>query len=83
MVFYPEVDPSVPLAEMWQADKWVKEVPDDELSPMWCNEASAKHYYVKEITEDLDGRFLVPKRWVTKRGVVHAQAYLLSDSETV
>ncbi|KAH6905084.1 hypothetical protein BKA70DRAFT_1225872 [Coprinopsis sp. MPI-PUGE-AT-0042] len=83
MIFYPEVDPNEPLEEMWQADKWVKEVPDNELSPMWCSKASRKHYYVNEITESLDGQFIVPKCWVTKRGVVYAQGYLLSYSKTV
>ncbi|TFK22439.1 hypothetical protein FA15DRAFT_657497 [Coprinopsis marcescibilis] len=84
MAFYPEVSRSKPVAEMWQADKWVKEVPYDELSPMWFDEKKAekKHYYIKEITEHSDGSFVVPMRWVTKRGVVHAQSYILSYSKT-
>ncbi|KAH6868945.1 hypothetical protein BKA70DRAFT_1491597 [Coprinopsis sp. MPI-PUGE-AT-0042] len=85
MVFYPEIDLSEPLAEFWQADKWTKEIPDEELSPMWCDlqkpVPERKHFYVNEITEDNEGNFVVPKRWVTRRGVVHAEAYLLSYSQ--
>jgi hypothetical protein len=82
---YPEVDPSVPISEMWQAAKWVSEVPDDELSPMWYDENNPhkKHFYVKEITQTVDGNYIFPTRWVTKKGVVYARLYQLLYSNEV
>ncbi|KAJ7862001.1 hypothetical protein B0H14DRAFT_3615236 [Mycena olivaceomarginata] len=33
--FYPEITTTV--SESWQAEKYVKEIEDDDLSPMWAN----------------------------------------------
>ncbi|EAU92084.2 hypothetical protein CC1G_09605 [Coprinopsis cinerea okayama7 len=80
---YPEVDRSLPVSEMWQAEKWLKEVPVDELSPMWYDGSvqERKHFYIKEITERRDGSFVLPIRWVTIRSAVHAECYVLSYSQ--
>ncbi|KAJ7862286.1 hypothetical protein B0H14DRAFT_3134319, partial [Mycena olivaceomarginata] len=52
--FYPEITTTV--SESWQAEKYVKEIEDDDLSPMWANwdGASHRHFYIKELAQSKD-----------------------------
>ena len=80
---YPEVTSTI--AESWQAGKWVNEVALDELTPMWADwrHSPDRHFYVNEVAYTRDGRYLVPKRWVTYNGEEHADAQLVSVDDQV
>ncbi|KAJ6550496.1 hypothetical protein DFH09DRAFT_1248846 [Mycena vulgaris] len=74
---YPEV--SGPVAEFWQAEKWVSEIDLDDLSPMWADwqnkSNSHRHFYIKELAQLSDGTYVLPPRWVTVNNVVHVDIY--------
>ncbi|KAJ6545514.1 hypothetical protein B0H19DRAFT_1212296 [Mycena capillaripes] len=80
--FYPEITTTV--SESWQAEKYVKEIEDDDLSPMWANwdGASHRHFYIKELAQSKDGKYYIPLKWITYKKQVHCDAYLVSK-ETV
>lgn len=61
---YPEV--SSTISEIWQADKWLKEIDCDDLSPMWADWANDphRHFYIKELARLENGDFIIPIRWV-------------------
>ncbi|KAJ7488709.1 hypothetical protein B0H11DRAFT_2405755 [Mycena galericulata] len=73
---YPDV--SGPVSEFWHAGKWTDEVGIEELSPMWADWQTAtshRHYYIKELAQLADEKFVIPLRWVTVNGVVHMDIY--------
>jgi hypothetical protein len=80
--FYPEI--TTTISESWQAEKWVKEVEDDDSSPMWANweGASHRHFYVKELAQCQNGKYFVPLKWIVFQKQVHCDAYLVTR-ETV
>ncbi|KAJ6508188.1 hypothetical protein C8R45DRAFT_815921 [Mycena sanguinolenta] len=76
--FYPEITTTV--SESWQAEKYVKEIEDDDLSPMWANwdGASHRHFYIKELAQCKDGKYFVPLKWIVYKKEVHCDAYLVT-----
>jgi hypothetical protein len=72
---YPEITENI--SEFIQADKWVKEVDLDDLSPMWADWKAAvhKHFYVKELAQLKNGEFVVPIRWVIFNKEEHAEVH--------
>ncbi|KAI0697348.1 hypothetical protein BC835DRAFT_1405669 [Cytidiella melzeri] len=72
---YPEV--AGPVSEFWQGKKWVEELSYDELSPMWADWENAphRHYFIKELARVDDRNFVMPVKWITVNGEVHAEAY--------
>ncbi|KAJ7022964.1 hypothetical protein C8F04DRAFT_1307008 [Mycena alexandri] len=76
--FYPEI--TTTISESWQAAKWVDEIEDDDLSPMWANweGASHRHFYVKELAQCNNGKFCVPLKWIVWGEQVHCDAYLVT-----
>jgi hypothetical protein len=76
---------SGPISESWQAGKWTDEVSVDELSPMWADwknkSASHRHFYIKELAQQFDGTYVIPVRWVTVEGVVHADIHDVEQIE--
>jgi hypothetical protein len=76
--FYPEITTTV--SESWQAEKYVKEIEDDDLSPMWANwdGASHQHFYIKELAQSKDGKYYVPLKWIIYKKQVHCDAYLVT-----
>ncbi|KAJ6528118.1 hypothetical protein B0H19DRAFT_1214630 [Mycena capillaripes] len=74
----PEITTTV--SESWQAEKYVKEIEDDDLSPMWANwdGASHRHFYIKELAQSKDGKYYIPLKWITYKKQVHCDAYLVS-----
>ncbi|KAJ7635967.1 hypothetical protein DFH06DRAFT_1272024 [Mycena polygramma] len=71
---YPEV--SGPVSESWHAEKWTTEIDLNELVPMWAdwkNKSTChRHFYVNELARQHDGTYVVPIRWITVNGIVHA-----------
>jgi hypothetical protein len=72
---YPEITDNI--SEFRQADKWTKEVDFNDLSPMWADwkNASHKHFYVKELAQLKDGKFVVPLRWIIFQKEEYAEVY--------
>ncbi|KAI0308812.1 hypothetical protein OF83DRAFT_1089519 [Amylostereum chailletii] len=70
---YPEISQSV--SESWQAGKWVNELPDGDLSPMWAKweKDGHRHYYVGELAQLQSGTLVIPHHWITIEGVEHFQ----------
>ncbi|KAJ7827689.1 hypothetical protein B0H14DRAFT_3144540 [Mycena olivaceomarginata] len=68
------------VSESWQAEKYVKEIEDDDLSPMWANwdGASHRHFYIKELAQSKDGKYHVPLKWIIYKKQVHCDAYLVT-----
>ncbi|THG97104.1 hypothetical protein EW026_g4840 [Hermanssonia centrifuga] len=61
----PELTPNQ-LKEVWQADKWLLEVPDDVLTPMIRQDG--KDFYVNELTYCQDGQWFIPERYFEYQG---------------
>jgi hypothetical protein len=57
----------------------------DDLSPMWADWENRPHvhYYIKELAQLDDGRYVVPMKWITINGEVHAEAHSIIYSEQV
>jgi len=80
---YPEVTSDI--SEFWQAGKWLDEVPLDQLTPMWADFANTphRHFYVNELSQLHDGRFVIPRRWVQMNKIVYAEVYIAIADSTV
>ncbi|EDR05872.1 uncharacterized protein LACBIDRAFT_329329 [Laccaria bicolor S238N-H82] len=78
---YPEMTSTV--SESWQAAKYLEEVSMDELSPMWADweHNPHRHFYVGEIAQLCDNRFVIPVRWILFKKVVHAEVYQATRNE--
>ena len=44
---------------------------------MWTGDG-IKHYYVDEIAKLIDGRLVMPLKWVTMKGKVHAECLAIT-----
>jgi hypothetical protein len=73
--FYPEI--TTTIFESWQAGKYVNEIEDDDLSPMWANwdGSSHRHFYIKELAQCKNGKYFVPLKWIVYEKLVHCDAY--------
>ncbi|KAI0309904.1 hypothetical protein OF83DRAFT_1088741 [Amylostereum chailletii] len=74
---HPYPDFSSTISKSWQAAKWVSEISNEDLSPMWADweAASHRHYFVGELARMCNRQFVIPIRWVTFAGVDHLQGY--------
>ncbi|KAJ6629606.1 hypothetical protein B0H10DRAFT_1776091 [Mycena sp. CBHHK59/15] len=74
---YPEDVAGGPVSEIWQVEngRW-REIPLDELTPSIL--IGVKHFYIHEIAELADGRWVIPALWIEYRGKVHADCHLVT-----
>jgi hypothetical protein len=70
IVDYPELDPDT-TSEVWHALRW-HEFDRSLLNPMWTADG-IKQFYVDEVSQLVTGKFAMALKWVTVKGVVHAE----------
>jgi len=81
MRFYPE-DGEGTMSQMWHGSKWLKDLPDDLVTPMFIHPVSKEHFYVGELTSCQDGSFFIPTRWFTKKSSgMWVQGLAVNDTE--
>ena len=68
------VKPSGNISEVYHARKWHERMPLDILSPMYDDRHRKQHFYVNELARMKDGSYVIPLRWVTYEGRLHADA---------
>jgi hypothetical protein len=78
---YPEI-PDGPITELWHADKWLKEIDPNLLTPMFV-QSSSRHFYIQELATLTSGLFVIPVRWIMFQNALHAQAWMVSIDESV
>ena len=71
---YPE-DSGAMLSEAQQAQRWLKEMPPDELTPMI--RIGEDDYYIYEPTMLVNGSCCIPTRWFTREGDFYCKAWPL------
>ncbi|KAJ7118420.1 hypothetical protein C8R43DRAFT_1099217 [Mycena crocata] len=78
MTLYPE-DAGNQLGEVWHGDKMLRDIPDHLLSP------TVRHngviYYVDELVQCKQGRWFLPKRWLTRGKVMFASGHHVTESD--
>ncbi|KAK7029116.1 hypothetical protein R3P38DRAFT_2524834 [Favolaschia claudopus] len=70
--FYPE-DSGPKLSEARQGDRWLRELPDDRITPM--ARILGKDFYIHEPAILTDGRAVIPVRWFMKDGQLYARCW--------
>ncbi|KAJ8077850.1 hypothetical protein PM082_002291 [Marasmius tenuissimus] len=78
---YPEIPEDGQVSEVWHAEKWLKTLDPDLLSPMY--DAGTKHYYVYELAQLRNGDTVIPIRWILDQNRISADAYLVGWNEVV
>ena len=73
--FYPE-DSGMKLSEARQAERWLKEMPPDELTPMI--RIGEDDYYIYEPAMLVSGSFCIPTRWIMREGCFYCKAWSLN-----
>ncbi|KAJ7195401.1 hypothetical protein B0H12DRAFT_1299784, partial [Mycena haematopus] len=77
--FYPE-DSGPKLSEARQGDRWLKELPDSQATPML--RIAQQDYYIHEPAMLRNGDCCVPTRWFTKDGQFFAKCWALKSIST-
>ncbi|TRM55830.1 hypothetical protein BD626DRAFT_622186, partial [Schizophyllum amplum] len=67
--FYPEEVEDGRISEVWQAKRW-KEFGPEELTPMYAR--GHKRFFIEELCELDDGRYVVPHSWIIRKGELTA-----------
>jgi hypothetical protein len=55
------------MSETWHGSKWLKDMPDELLTPMVIHPTSERHFFVEELCCCKDGTYFIPTRWFTKK----------------
>ncbi|KZV86368.1 hypothetical protein EXIGLDRAFT_622070, partial [Exidia glandulosa HHB12029] len=76
--FSPEVEAVNGVSEVWEATRW-REVPPELMTPMAA--LGNQHFYVNELAQLIDGRFVIPTVWVTIRGDIAAICIMCNPTD--
>lgn len=79
---YPEDVDGGPISEIWQLKdgRW-HDIPLDQLTPSIL--IGHKRYYVHEVAELSDGRWVIPALWITCRNKIYADCHLVERNVRV
>ncbi|KAK7006328.1 hypothetical protein R3P38DRAFT_3366987 [Favolaschia claudopus] len=77
--FYPE-DSGPKLSEARQGDRWLKELPDNQTTPMV--RIAQQDYFIHEPAMLRNGECCIPTRWFTKSGQLFANCWQLQPIVT-
>ncbi|KAJ7689093.1 hypothetical protein B0H14DRAFT_3176061 [Mycena olivaceomarginata] len=72
---YPEINTTGSVTEIWHGEKLCKEINPELLTPMF-DAGNGVHYYVNEVAQLTDGRFVIPFRWIKVDELMHADSIL-------
>ncbi|KAK1218880.1 hypothetical protein PQX77_018407 [Marasmius sp. AFHP31] len=77
ITLYPDDTDGTPISEMWQipSGRWL-ELPQDLLPPSLVVEN--KRFYIHELAELQDGRWVIPQLWITSKNVLYAECYVVN-----
>lgn len=53
------------------------------LTPMVVCPRTGAHIYVDEVALMMDGSYIIPKRWIIRKGEMHADAFCLVNTHGV
>jgi len=81
MRFYPEEPADGVVSEVWHGVKWRRDLKVNHLTPMCVHPHLGKHFYVQEVAEHMDGRLVIPVRWIVRSNVLHADAHVLIPTD--
>ena len=72
IAFYP-VESNEGISELCHCQKWLHDLPDDRLTPMWASRGA--HFYVGEAAQLANGNIVVPLRWFESHDEMHMAFY--------
>jgi hypothetical protein len=75
--FYPG-EPAGPFVEVWQGMK-VRNLHPDFLTPMY--RLGPNDFYVQELVQMQDGRYILPVKWIIRAGKMCADAWLVEKTQ--
>ncbi|KAJ7144573.1 hypothetical protein C8R44DRAFT_602437 [Mycena epipterygia] len=78
MQVYPEVTTNI--SQLYHGSKWVEELELDDLTPMWADWkfAAHRHFYIKELSQLVNGQYVIPLKWVIFENTEPAEFYRVS-----
>ncbi|KAF8145504.1 hypothetical protein K438DRAFT_2097776 [Mycena galopus ATCC 62051] len=79
---YPEINMNRSVSEIWHGEKLCNEINPELLTPMF-DAGNGVHYYVNEVTQLTDGRFVIPFRWIKVDKLMHADTNLVKMDDQV
>ncbi|KAJ7904831.1 hypothetical protein B0H13DRAFT_2510580 [Mycena leptocephala] len=71
---YPEVNTNGFVSEIWHGDKLCKQLNPSLLTPMF-DAGQGVHYYLDELSQLTDGRFVIPVCWIKVDKFMHVDVY--------
>lgn len=76
---YPERTPDGAVSEVWQAEKWNRELSTDQLTPMVLGRGS-QQFYVHELAYSDERGFLIPIQWYLQSDELHGDCWEVTET---
>ncbi len=71
------------MSEVYHAERMRSPEFQDKLTPMIVHPQSLQHFYVNEVAKLVDGRFVIPIRWIIRKKELCADVYELRRESDV
>jgi hypothetical protein len=81
MQFYPE-DCGPAMSEVWHGKKWLRDAPDDVLTPMVRVNGSVD-YFIHELVYCEEKEWFIPERFFIKHGEMWARGFGVTNTEVL